>query len=56
MSDQPMPTGGKTSVTEPFRKRFTEEGAARDMVGLERYGTAVARHHSLAPLGKVTDG
>jgi hypothetical protein len=41
MSEQPMPKTGKVSVTEPFRARFVEEGAERDMLGLERYGTAL---------------
>lgn len=45
MADQPMPTDGKTSVTEPFRARFVHEGAERDMLGLERYGTALRTHN-----------
>lgn len=45
MADQPAPTPGKTSVTEPFRSRFVHEGAERDMLGLERYGTALRTHN-----------
>lgn len=45
MTDQPAPTQGKTSVTEPFRQRFVDEGAERDMLGLERYGTALRTHN-----------
>lgn len=45
MSEQPAPTQGKVSVTEPFRHRFVEEGAERDMLGLERYGTALRTHN-----------
>ena len=41
MSEQPAPHGGTISVTERFRERFVREGAERDMVGLERYGTAL---------------
>lgn len=45
MSEQPTPTKGKVSVTEPFRTRFVKEGAERDMLGLERYGTALRTHN-----------
>lgn len=42
---QPAPKPGRTSVTEPFRERFRHEGAERDMLGLERYGTALRTHN-----------
>lgn len=45
MTEQPAPTLGKVSVTEPFRRRFVEEGAEREMLGLERYGTALRTHN-----------
>jgi uncharacterized protein involved in exopolysaccharide biosynthesis len=45
MSEQPAPTQGTTSVTEPFRERFVKDGAERDRVGVERYGTALRAHN-----------
>lgn len=44
-AEQPVPTGGTTSVTEPFRRRFVDDGAARDRLGVERYGTALRAHN-----------
>jgi hypothetical protein len=44
-AEQPVPTRGTTSVTEPFRRRFVDDGGERDMVGLERYGTALRTHN-----------